>query len=99
MTEETDTQKPNSEAVDPASAGSHLRWHKLSSISIGDVLTELMAATCENGIGVIVTWTRKDEGWEVFAMDTEGSGWERVFFFGPDDSIPATPPTEFDDVN
>ena len=30
-----------------------------------------MAATCEDGIGLIAAWTRKDEGWEVFVMDTE----------------------------
>lgn len=72
-------------------------WKFLSSLRRGNQLTELLAASCEDGIGIIARWTiREDGGWDVTAMDTEGDGgMEPVTDFGEEECIPATPPEEY----
>lgn len=68
-------------------------WRVLSTIHHGDRLDELLAATCEDGIGVIARWTRRaDGGWDVQAMDTEG-GMQPVTDFHEGECVPSTPPT------
>lgn len=72
-------------------------WHMLDSIRLGTKLTELLAATSVDGIGVIARWTLRDDGkWDVSAMDTEGDhGMQPVTEFGDEEAIPAEPPACF----
>lgn len=69
-------------------------WRTLSRITHGNQLTELLAATCDDGIGVIARWTRREDGgWDVEAMDTEGTkGMERVTDFSEGECVPPEPP-------
>jgi hypothetical protein len=69
-------------------------WHHLSSLREGDQLTELLASTSEDGIGIIARWMRRDDGtWAVTAMDTEGKGgMKRVTDFHEGEPVPPTPP-------
>lgn len=83
-------------------AGSHLRWHRLNSITCDGKLIELLAATCEDGIGIIARWTRHERGeggWDVEAMDTESCDMEFVTDFHEGEPVPPEPPTVFDDAN
>lgn len=76
----------------PRSADTN-EWHELSRITLEDQLTELLAATCDDGIGVIARWTRReDRGWDVQAMDTEGGGMQPITDFHEGECVPATPP-------
>lgn len=72
---------------------SQTRWHRLSAIHAGDILIELLAATSEDGIGVIARWRMRPDGtWQVAAMDTEGGRWEYIHEFREGEVIPARPP-------
>lgn len=76
-----------------------LRWHKLTELTVGDRVIEVMAATCDDGIGVIARWTRNaDDSWKVTAMDTEGGEWETVRIFGDEETVPPEPPSHWDDI-
>jgi hypothetical protein len=77
-----------------------LRWHRLADITVDDVIIELLAATCDDGVGIIARWVMRTDGtWKVTAMDTEGGEWEVVRFFGEGEPIPPEPPTDFDDLS
>lgn len=76
-----------------------LRWHKLTSISRGAVEIEVMGATCIDGIGVIVRWSKRPWGWASEALDTEGCKWESIDFREEGNEIPPTPPTVWDDID
>lgn len=71
----------------------------LSTIHYGTQLSELMAASCEEGIGIIATWELQSDGsWKVEAMDTEGQEMREVTDFHEGEPVPPTPPTVFDDL-
>jgi hypothetical protein len=72
-----------------------MTWHTLSSIYHGTRLTELLAAACDDGIGIIARWTRREDGaWDVEAMDTEGTdGMKPVTEFDEGESVPPEPPS------
>jgi hypothetical protein len=77
-----------------------MRWHRLAEIKHGDETVELMAASSEEGIGVIARWVlRPDKTWYVQAIDTEGGKWQPVDKYEVDegDCVPLIPPTVFDD--
>ena len=76
-----------------------LRWHRLTGVSSGGRATEIMAATCIDGIGVIVNWTRRRGHWDCEALDTEGQVWEAVDFEDEANIIPAAPPEIWDDLS
>lgn len=69
-------------------------WHRLSSIHRGPQIVELLAASCDDGIGIIARWTlREDSGWDVAAMDTEAEdGMKPITDFHEGECVPATPP-------
>lgn len=69
-------------------------WHRLSSINLGPKIVELLAATSDDGIGVIARWKlREDGGWDVTAMDTESDeGMKPVTDFHEGECVPPTPP-------
>lgn len=75
-----------------------LRWHRLSAISVGNEDVEVMAATCIDGIGVIVRWVWFDK-WMVEAIDTESCQWEPVDQSEEGNEIPPQPPTVWDDIS
>lgn len=75
------------------------RWHMLTGISSGGELIEVMAATCFDGIGVIVRWTKSGDQWFAEAMDTEGCSWEPVDFGDESNEIPPEPPRAWDDLS
>lgn len=75
------------------------RWHMLTGISSGEKLIEVMAATCFDGIGVIVRWTKRVDQWFVESMDTEGCEWESVDFSDESNEIPPEPPQVWDDLS
>lgn len=77
------------------------RWHFLGGLSTIDGPIEVMAATSEDGIGVVAFWKLESDGWHTSAMDTEIGVWEDVTEYSPDDgySIPLTPPTVWDDLS
>jgi hypothetical protein len=83
----------------PRSEDGGLRWHKLTEIKAGGISTEVMGATCIDGIGVIACWTRQqDDEWEVTVIDTEIGTWgSRDDIEG--DEIPSSPPAIWDDLN
>tara|TARA_R110002050_G_scaffold191532_4_gene326319 strand:- start:459 stop:698 length:240 start_codon:yes stop_codon:yes gene_type:complete len=66
----------------------------LSSIRSEERLEEVMAAACDDGIGIIARWMRReDDGWNVDAMDTESDqGMRRVTDFGDEEPVPHAPP-------
>jgi hypothetical protein len=73
-----------------------MSWHILEMVThdgIGPV--EVMAAACDDGIGILARWVRRDDGsgWDVFAMDTEGAGLLPVTDFGEEECVPPEPPT------
>lgn len=72
-----------------------MTWHILSTIHHGFQLTELLAAACDDGIGIIARWTLREDGkWDVEAMDTESTdGMQPVTEFSEEEPVPATPPT------
>jgi len=73
-------------------------WHRLSEITREGQVIELMAATSDDGIGVIARWTlRKDGSYEVWAMDTETCEWESIQCEREGEIVPLNPPTEFND--
>lgn len=76
-----------------------LRWHKLSAISIGNEEVEVLAATCIDGIGVIVRWVWFGELWTVEAIDTESCRWEPVDQGEEGNEIPPQPPSVWDDIS
>lgn len=86
---------PSEPGCAPATC-SALRWHRLCSLTDDTGIFELLAATCIDGVGVIVRWTRTAQGWDIEAMDTERCEWIKV---SPDDEdIPQLPPEIFDDA-
>lgn len=98
-------QTTNDPAVAPstsccASSGSRLRWHMLTAISRdGEGFVEVLAATCIDGIGVIVRWEKEADGWDARSMDTESGTWDYVEFYEEGNEIPVEPPTEWDDLS
>lgn len=99
---------PSSPAPTPAVGGltcsdsfmdNGLRWHMLSAISINGDLVEVLAATCIDGIGVIVRWVLTDSQWTTEAIDTEGCEWAPVDFTEDGNEIPPQPPKVWDDVS
>lgn len=78
---------------------SRLRWHMLTGLSDKFGLTEVMAATCLDGIGVFVRWVRVNGDWSAKAMDTESGEWEPVDYEDEANEIPANPPDVWDDVS
>jgi len=72
-----------------------LRWHLLNALTVGNEITELMAAASDDGIGMIVRWKKEADGWEAEVMDTEGGGWDYVEFYEEGCEIPVEPPFEF----
>lgn len=53
-----------------------------------------MAAACDDGIGIIARWMRReDDGWDVDVMDTEADhGMLRIVTFGEEEPVPPSPP-------
>jgi hypothetical protein len=105
MQTKNDTTKPEDSPEQEAGEGcsgatcSLLRWHRLADITVDGVIIELLAATCDDGVGIIARWVMRTDGtWKVTAMDTEGGEWEVVRFFGEGEPIPPEPPTDFDDL-
>lgn len=72
----------------------HLVWHRLNMLCVGDQVTELMAASEDDGIGFIARWIRQEDGtWSVWAIDTESDqGMQRVTDFHEGEPIPPEPP-------
>ncbi len=77
----------------PRLAGGNV-WHVLSSITRGKKLIELLAATCEDGIGVMARWKlRCDDTWDVSAVDTESTdGMRPVTDFHDGECVSPMPP-------
>ena len=75
-----------------------IRWHMLTAITRdGEGFVEVLAATCIDGIGVIVRWKKNEHGWTWEAMDTEGGAdWSPGEEEG--NEIPDEPPTVWDDL-
>lgn len=73
------------------------RWHALSHIKTGKHITELLAATCEDGVGVIARWVHTGDGWKVSAMDTENQEWEEITDWEKETVVTRIPPCIFDD--
>jgi hypothetical protein len=97
--QENPTGKGDDGRKDSHTGPDHLRWHKLTELTAGDRVIEVMAATCDDGIGVIARWTRNtDDSWKVTAMDTEGGEWETVRIFGDEETVPPEPPSHWDDI-
>ena len=75
-----------------------LRWHMLTAITRdGEGFVEVLAASCIDGIGVIVRWEKGDDGWTAQVMDTEWGEWEPVDYADESNEIPHEPPTVWDD--
>lgn len=78
-----------------------LRWHRLSTFTLGDKEIEVLAASCEDGIGFMVQWVWNNETnkYDVACMSTESNGWENVRFDLEEETyIPEEPPTIWDDL-
>lgn len=73
------------------------RWHLLSSVKQGKTYTEILAATCDDGIAVIARWTLVDSKWKVDAMDSEGCKWETITDWSDETVVTQTPPRVYDD--
>lgn len=71
-----------------------LRWHMLTAESVGKEFTYILAATCIDGIGVIVRWCKVGGSWEAEVLDTESQSWGPI---EENDEIPLEPPTIWDD--
>lgn len=69
-------------------------WHRLNYGTSGDRVVHVMAATSDDGIGVIARWTLADGEWSVEAMDTEGGGWCPVNPLDEGEIVPLEPPAE-----
>lgn len=70
-------------------------WKRLSHLSTDGKVTEIMAATSDDGIGILAEWILNPDGtWTVFAMDTEGGPWEEITDFGEGECVPPQPPVE-----
>ncbi len=78
-------------------------WQVLSTIRGEDgKLIEMMATTCEDGIGIIARWLKRAPAsrfevplgheWIVSAMDTEGGGMKPVTEFLDNEVVPPEPP-------
>jgi hypothetical protein len=71
-----------------------MTWIKLSELTLdGQGTSELMAAACFDGIGVIVRWTWNGNKWLVEAIDTENREMEEIIEDVEGDVIPLEPPT------
>lgn len=71
-----------------------IEWHLLSKMTFGNKPTEIMAASCQEGIGIIAEWKLREDGeWDVFAIDTEGQCYAPVTHFGDEECIPESPPS------
>ncbi len=69
-----------------------MKWHILSTIHCGGLATEILAAACDEGIGIIARWVRRPKGgWDVFATDTEQADMTLIRDF-EEECVPPTPP-------
>lgn len=75
----------------------YLRWHRLSEIRLGGEICELMAATSDEGIGVIARWARTPDGWMVTAIDSESGEAHQVADFHEGECVPPAPPVIWSD--
>lgn len=69
-----------------------LRWYILEEVADSHGTKEVTAATICDGIALLASWARCDDGtWEVRTCDLNSAG-ERVETFEEGQPVPATPP-------
>jgi hypothetical protein len=76
-----------------------MNWKLLYRVTFKNlIISEVMAAACLDGAGVIARWTRRlnpdgTVSWKVEEMNTEsGEGMRLITDFDDEERVPATPP-------